>query len=77
MEVRILTENKDTDFHDLETQASSPILPLKQSGLKIIIDDFPEENSSSKISKIPKAAIDSILKRIEELKKLSKSNYCR
>ncbi len=61
------------DIQDMETQASPSLISIKQSDLRIIIDDFPDDQSDSASSTKLKEPVFYINKMIEEIKQVSKS----
>ncbi len=62
-----------TDMQEMETQASPSLLSIKQNDLKIIIDDFPEEQMKPSISMKLQGNIQFITKMIDKIKDLSRS----
>jgi hypothetical protein len=66
-----------TDIQDMETQASPSLLNVRQSDLKIIIDDFPEDQMKPASSTKVQEYIQYISKMIEKIKNLAKSTFWR
>lgn len=64
-----------TDMQDMETQASPSLLNVRQSDLKIIIDDFPEDQMKPASSTKVQEYIQYISKMIEKIKNLAKSTF--
>lgn len=61
------------DIQDVETQASPSLISIKQSDLRIIIDDFPEDESEPSSPVKQNDHVFLIEKMIEEIKHASKS----
>lgn len=61
------------DIQDMETQASPSLISIKQSDLRIVIDDFPEDESEPSSPTKQKDPVFIIEKMIEEIKHVSKS----
>jgi len=77
MELYIPNDLKqNNDMHDMETQASPTMIHMKQSDLRIIIDNTIDESSSHSSSK-RKDSVDYIVEMVEKIKTLarSKSNF--
>ena len=65
-----------TDFQDMETQPSPSLVSVKQSDLRIIIDEFPEDLSEPTSPVKPvKDPVYFINKMMEEIKLVSRSTY--
>jgi len=62
-----------TDMQDMETQASPSLLSIRQSDLKIIIDDFPEDQMKPNASMKMQGNIQYIAKMVEKIKGLARS----
>ena len=62
-----------TDMQDMETQASPSALSIRQSDLKIVIDDFPEDQMKPAQSVKAKENIQFITKMVEKIKGLARS----
>jgi len=62
-----------TDMQDMETQASPSLLSIRQSDLKIIIDDFPEDQMKPSASIKMQGNIQYIAKMVEKIKSLARS----
>lgn len=62
-----------SDMQDMETQASPSLLSIRQSDLKIIIDDFPEDQMKPSASAKKQSNIQFITKMIDRIKSLARS----
>jgi len=62
-----------SDMQDMETQASPSLLSIRQSDLKIVIDDFPEDQMKPSALVKKQSNIQFITKMIEKIKSLSRS----
>lgn len=57
----------------METQASPSLICIKQSDLRIVIDDFPEDESDPETPTKQKDPVFCIEKMIEEIRQVSRS----
>lgn len=74
MEDPMITGPKQlTDLQDMETQASPSLLTIRQTDLRILIDDFPEEQMKPAASIKIQESIQYITKMVEKIKSLAKS----
>jgi len=62
-----------SDMQDMETQASPSLLSIRQSDLKIIIDDFPEDQMKPSTLVKKQSYLQFISKMIEKIKSLARS----
>lgn len=62
-----------TDIQDMETQASPSLLNVRQSDLKIIIDDFPEDQMKPTTADKIQENVQYITKMIDKIKNLARS----
>jgi len=61
-----------SDMQDMETQASPSLLSIRQSDLKIIIDDFPEDQMKPSTLVKKQSYLQFITKMIEKIKSLAR-----
>lgn len=61
------------DLQDMETQASPSLVSVKQSDLRIVIDDFPEDDNEVTSPNKQNNPIYLISKMIEDIKTESRS----
>ena len=64
-----------SDIQDMETQASPSLLSVRQNDLKIVIDDFPEEQMKPATLAKRKGSIQYIVKMMDKIKNLARSTH--
>jgi len=71
-----MNDFKHSDVHDMETQASPTMINMKQSDLRIVIDNtmttMDERSPSESYNKI-KESVEHIMEMVEKIKALSRS----